>query len=394
MHAGLTRWDDDCVYDEVTEQATCVGDAPPGYLDPVPPTYPMDVCVVIDEEPGTICIPGVLVWKPTDCDDSEEGNGVSVSVIPDCDDNDAVTLEITIDPPEEAFAGASIGALLSCPGTAEEGVYLCNPVPCTPDAVTTVQVHFGDRPTIERTFICPDCSADLRITHDCVEDATGALVPHLYLHYDPIGPAFVNAAANDVDLDCTVTVPGVADCHGLPDDGAANLGIVAVFDDGSTLNDTYPRPTCFGTVDIVPRWGIVPICFTHPDGSAEYYAAINTGMAGVVFIPDSWSFTGVPEPKDCDLEDPPLAGIWGCTFPIGAHTTVEFCAAWEGDPPPGHHCQEFNLEPILPPDCSQTPGDDDEPGMGWCVPGQTPGSCGPCRPQCPATYVCNPCTLP
>ena len=329
----------------------------------------------------------------------------SVRMFAGCRTTEIVDLGILVDPPDAPFTGASTsdGPLTCAPHPPPAGAYRCTDIPGTPGVDFDVDVSFGDGSVIIVTITYPDCDVPLRIEHECVEDETGTLIPHLILFYPPGGPVLVGAAAEAppdpaVDLDCIVTAPGVANCHGLPGiPGATLLGIFAAFDDGSTLSTTYPHPLCLDAEGLIPPWDILLSCVAHGDGTAEYRAAIDTNMAGWIFLPGSWTFTGVPiipEPKNCILEDPVL-NTWGCNFPIGVYGDIEFCAEWVDGP--GLHCVTYDVSGILPPDCSRPPDDDDDgdPEMGWCRPGPPPSNCtGPCLPICPTGVNCNPCTIP
>jgi formylglycine-generating enzyme required for sulfatase activity len=393
-------WDMHCDYDPVTELATCIGPPPPDYYTIPPPTFPMDVCVAIDEEPGTICIPDLLVWKPVDCGDRLEP--LTVRMRPGCIDPSTPAVVLAIDPPDAPFSHAATDTMpLICDPLPEDGFYLCHTLTGSPGDMIDIHVSFTDGGTFTSTVEVPDCSVPFWIDHFCEEVAGAGNIPHLVLHYPPGGPAFVGAAAQHlpdpaVDLDCVVTAPGTAVCTGLPGVTGDMLGIVAVFDDGSTLLDTYPHPLCLEAEGLIPPWDLLLSCIPHDDGTAEYRASIDTNMAGWDFIPDSWTLTGVPEPKNCTLENPAL-NIWGCSFPIGVYTDLEFCAEWVGGP--GLHCESYAIGAILPADCTPPPEDDDGGGdheTGWCIPAPPNPGCGanPCQTTCPQPGACIPCTLP
>ena len=384
-------WDGHCDYDPVAELATCEGPPPPDYWFAPPPSFPMDICIAIDEDPGTICIFDLLVWKPVDCGDPMDR--LTVHMRPDCIDPTTPAVLLIIDPADAPFSAASTDTMpLICDPQPDAGHYLCHTLTGSPGDLIAVHVSFADGLIFTDMVEHPDCSDPFRIDHLCAEDATGANIPRLILYYPAGGPGFEGAAADGVDLDCVVTDPGIAVCTGLPGAVGDMLGIFAEFDDGSTILDVYPHPFCPDTVGFIPPWDVLLSCIPYDDGTAEYRAAILTNMAGYDFIPGTWTLTGVPiveEPKNCTLEDP-LLNIWGCTFPIGTYGDMEFCAEWVGGS--GLHCETFDGS-LLPPDCSRTvDDDDDDPEMGWCVP--TPGGCGPCMRSCPPPNNCNPCTMP
>ena len=335
-----------------------------------------------------------------DGDDPDDDSGLrSIRLFAGCRTSEIVDLGVVFDPADPALVGAStdFGPLACDHDPPPDGAYYCYDLPGSSGDTINLYFSFADGSSVDTSVEYPDCSLPLRIEHFCDPDETGAIIPYLVLFYPPGGPGFVGAAAAHppdapIDLDCVITALGTAVCHGLPGAPGDMLGIFAAFDDGSTLHGEYPHPVCLDAEGLIPAWDLLLSCIPHADGTAEYRAAIDTNMAGWDFIPGSWTFTVVPEPKNCILENPAL-NIWGCTFPIGAYTEFEFCAEWVGGS--GLHCVTFGgIAGILPGDCSRPPDDDDDgdPVMGWCIP--SPGGCGPCMPTCPPPNNCNPCTMP
>jgi hypothetical protein len=332
-------------------------------------------------------------------DDADDDSGIrSVRLLAGCRTAEIADVAVLFDPAEPALADAATdaGPLACDPVPPPEGAYYCYDLPGDTGDLINLYFNFVDGTSMDTSVVYPPCDVPFWIDDFCEDDGTGVSVPHLVLHYPPGGPAFTGAAATAppdpaVDLDCVVTAPGVAVCTGLPGiPGASLLGIVAVFDDGSTLLEEYVHPICLDAAGFLPSWDLLLSCISHDDGTAEYRAIIDTNMAGIDFIPGSWSFTGVPPipaPFDCTLEDPAL-NIWGCTFPIGVYGDIEFCADWVGSS--GVRCETYDVSALLPDDCSTPP--DDDTVMGWCVP-IPPGSCGPCMLTCPQ-QPCNRCTMP
>ena len=315
---------------------------------------------------------------------------------------------VVFDPADPALFSASTsdGPLVCDHLPPPDGAYYCHDLPGVPHELIELRFEFVDGSIMETAVVHPPCDASFWIDDFCEEDETGAIIPHLVLHYPPGGPVLDRAAASagggpSVDLDCIVTALGTAACTGLPGSAGATLGVFAVFDDDSTMLGDHTYPFC-GTAGFIPPWDVTLSCTDHGDGTAEYRARINTNMAGLDFLPGSWTLTGVPGdpivplPKNCTLEDA-AANIWGCAFPIGTYGNIEFCADWVGVP--GSSCETFDGS-VLPPDCSTTPDDDDggDPVTGYCIE-QSTGSCGtnPCLPTCTASGPnerCIPCTMP
>jgi iron(II)-dependent oxidoreductase len=336
-----------------------------------------------------------------DGDDPDDDSGLrSIRLTAGCRTWEIVDFGVFFDPAEPALTAASTdyGPLVCDHLPPPEGTYLCYDLPGDPFELITLYFTFADGSEMIAAIEHPDCEAPLWIDHFCDPDETGAIIPYLRLHFPPGGPDFVGAAAEPpggpaVDMDCTVTAPGLAVCHDLPGDVGDVLGIFAAFDDGSTLLSSYEHPLCLDAEGFLPPWDIVLSCIPHID-SAEYYASIDTNMPGWDFFPVSWTLSGVPEPKNCTLENPAL-NILGCTFPIGVYTDLEFCAEWVGGS--GLHCETFAIGGMLPGDCTPPPDDDDggDPVAGWCRPGVPPANCsGPCMLTCPTGVNCNPCTMP
>jgi len=335
-------------------------------------------------------------------DDPDDDSGLrSIRLRAGCVPPDIADFGVIFDPADPALFSAStdFGPLVCDHLPPPDGAYYCHDLPGSFGDTINIDFSFTDGSLMEALVEYPLCLS-FWIDHFCDEDDTGANVPHLVLHYAADGPAFDRAAASaagglSVDLTCIITVPGTAVCTGIPGVSGNPLGIFVVFDDDSTLLGDYTYPFC-GVAGFIPPWDVSLGCVPYPDGTAEYRATINTNMAGLDFIPGSWTLTGipiVPEPKNCTLDDA-AANIWGCNFPIGTYGDMEFCADWVGVP--GSHCETFDGS-LLPADCS-TPPDDDEGGdpvMGFCRPGPIPGSCsGACLPTCPPAVNCNVCTMP
>ena len=341
-------------------------------------------------------------------DDPDDDSGLrSIRLLAGCRTSEISDLGVVFDPADPALSSASTssGPLVCDHVPPPDGAYYCYDLPGVAHELITLRFEFTDGSIMETAVVRPPCDVPFRIDHFCDVDETGANIPHLVLYYPPGGPTFLGAAASagggpSVDLDCIITVPGTAVCTGIPGATGDALGIFAAFDDGSTLLGDYTHPFCPDTVGFIPPWDVTLSCTDHGDGTAEYRARIDTNMAGLDFLPGSWTLTGapgdpiVPEPKNCTLEDD-LANIWGCAFPIGAYGNMEFCAEWVGVP--GTYCEIFDGS-LLPPDCATTPDDDGggDPETGWCIPVQPPGTgCATsCELICPQPGACIPCTLP
>ena len=341
--------------------------------------------------------------RADDGDDPGDDSGLrSVRFLAGCRTSEISDLGVIFDPADPALSSASTsdGPLVCDHLPPPDGAYYCYDLPGLSHELIELRFEFVDGSMMESAVIHPPCDVPFWIDDFCEEDATGANAPHLVLHYPPGGPVLDRAAASagggpSVDLTCIVTALGTAVCTGLPGDTGDTLGIFAAFDDGSTMLGDHTYPFCPDTVGFIPPWDALLSCIPHADGTAEYRASIDTNMAGLDFLPGSWILFGVPEPKNCTLEDD-AANIWGCTFPIGAYGDIEFCAEWEGGP--GINCEIFDGT-TLPPDCSRPPDSDDgDPEMGYCIE-QSTGSCGtnPCLPTCTASGPnerCIPCTMP
>jgi len=339
-------------------------------------------------------------------DDPGDDSGLrSIRLLAGCRTTEIADLGVIFDPADPALFSAStdFGPLVCDHFPPPDGAYYCHDLPGSFGETIDLYFSFTDGSSMDAFVEYPPCDVPFWIDDFCEEDATGANIPHLVLHYPPGGPAFDGAAASagggaSVDLTCIVTALGTAVCTGLPGGTGDTLGIFAAFDDGSTLLGDHTYPFCPDTSGFIPRWDVLLTCISHGDGTAEYRARIDTNMAGLDFMPGSWTLTGdpiVPEPKNCTLEDD-AANIWGCTFPIGTYGAMEFCAEWVGGP--GLYCETFDGS-LLPPDCSRPPdGDDGDPEMGYCIEEST-GSCGSnmCLPSCPPlgpNQNCIACTIP
>ena len=296
-------WALSCTYDRATLQAACEGDPPPGYFVIPPPSFPMDVCIVVDGIPDPFCYYDVPVWKPA------------------------------------------------------------------------------------------DCSVPFLIEPYCFRGEGGGETAHLGLTFPAGEPYFIDATANLVDIPCMHTDGvGFADCTDLPGMAGDELDIIASFEDGSTLRGSVFYPECGGPTDLGLRWELAEVGCIYPTPTTpEYYATIDTFLGDeVVFT--SWRLETVEAPKSCS----PVLGVPDriyCTFAIRDwYTEMTYCATWVGGP--GERCETFTgLDTLLPAHC---PVDDDEPELGYCLPGPSPTSCGsnPCLPACPSGHNCIRCTLP